>query len=110
MEEEAILEFDRFIYGKQLKKDDLVDIGCCIIAGYNKEKRKNEIIIKYLKDRIKSVDKCYEELLTDIGNEIKVINITDLSKKEKEEVINNRNCLLVQKHCYNEILEFIERM
>ncbi len=53
---------------------------------------------KYLKDRIKSVDKCYEELLTDIGNGIKIINITGLSRKEKEEVINKRNCLLVQKH------------
>ena len=63
----------------------------------------------YLKDRIKSVDKCYDELLTDMGDGIKIINVTGLSKKEKEEIINKRNCLLVQKHCYNEILEFIEK-
>ena len=66
-------------------------------------------IQKYLENRIKSVDKCYEELLTDIGNGIKIINVTGLSKKEKEELINKRNCLLVQKHCYNEILEFIAK-
>ena len=64
---------------------------------------------KYLKDRIKSVDKCYDELLTDMGDGLKVINITGLSRNEKEEVINKRNCLLVQKHCYNEILDFIEK-
>ena len=62
----------------------------------------------YLKDRIKSVDKCYEELLTDMGDGIKVINVTGLSRKEKEEVINKRNCLLVQKHCYTEILDYIK--
>ncbi len=66
-------------------------------------------IEKYLEDRIKSVDKCYEELLTDIGNGIKIINVTGLSRKEKEEIINKRNCLLVQRHCYNEILDFIEK-
>ena len=66
-------------------------------------------IEKYLEDRIKSVDKCYEELLIDMGDGIKIINVTGLSRKEKEEVINKRNCLLVQKHCYNEILEFIKK-
>lgn len=65
-------------------------------------------IEKYLKDRIKSVDKCYDELLTDIGDGHKIINVTGLNKKEKEEVINKRNCLLIQKHCYNEILDFMK--
>ena len=62
----------------------------------------------YLKDRIKSVDKCYEELLTDMGDGIKIINVTGLSKDEVAEVINKRNCLLVQKHCYNEILDYLK--
>ena len=65
-----------------------------------------EELITYLKDRIKSVDSCYEELLTDVGG-VKIINVTGLSRKEKEEVINKRNCLLVQKHCYKEILEHL---
>lgn len=65
---------------------------------------------KYLKDRIKSVDETYErELpLMDLGEGHKVINISYLSKKEREEVINKRNCLLVQKATYQEILARLE--
>lgn len=66
--------------------------------------KENKEIEQYLNKRILDVEKCYNEMLTDIGG-IKIINITGLSKKEKEEVINKRNCLLVQKHCYQEILE-----
>ena len=62
-------------------------------------------IIEYLEKRIEDVDKVYDTLLTDLGNGIKVINVTGLSRKEKEEAVNKRNCLLVQKHCYEEILE-----
>lgn len=66
---------------------------------------------KYLKDRIKSVDETYErELpLIDLGEGHKVINISCLSKKEKEEVINKRNCLLVQKATYQEILSLLDK-
>lgn len=64
-------------------------------------------LIEKLEDKIKSADKCYEELLTDIGG-IKVINVSGLNRKEKEEVINKRNCLLVQKHCYEEILKILK--
>ena len=62
----------------------------------------------WLQERIKSVDKCYDELLTDMGEGIKIINVTGLSRKEKEEVINKRNCLIVQKFCYEEVLEKIK--
>lgn len=64
-------------------------------------------LIEKLEERIKAVDKCYNELLTDVGG-IKIINVTGLTKKEKEEVINKRNCLLVQKHCYVEILSILK--
>lgn len=64
-------------------------------------------IVKYLEKRIKSVDKCYDELLTDVGG-VKIINVTGLDKKEVQEVINKRNCLLVQKYCYEEILKFVK--
>lgn len=63
-------------------------------------------IIEYLNKRIADTEKCYNEMLTDIGG-MKILNITGLSKKEKEEVINKRNCLLVQKYCYQEILDKI---
>jgi hypothetical protein len=70
---------------------------------------KIEQLKKYLEDRIKSVDETYErELpLMDVGEGHKVINISYLSKKEKEDVINKRNCLLVQKAIYQEILEVL---
>lgn len=66
---------------------------------------------KYLEDRIKSVDETYERELPfiDLGEGHKVINISYLSKKEREEVINKRNCLLVQKATYKEILSLLEK-
>ena len=64
-------------------------------------------LIEKLEEGIKAVDKCYNELLTDVGG-IKIINVTGLTKKEKEEIINKRNCLLVQKYCYEEILEILK--
>lgn len=66
---------------------------------------------KYLEDRIKSVDETYEKELPliDLGEGHKVINVSYLSKKEKEKVINKRNCLLVQKATYQEILLLLEK-
>lgn len=70
------------------------------------ETQKQEVIEK-LEERIQSVEKCYNEMLSDVGG-IKIINVSGLSRKEKEEVVNKRNCLLVQKHCYEEILEILK--
>ena len=66
---------------------------------------------EYLENRIKSVDETYErELpLMDLGEGQKVINVSCLSRKEKEEVINKRNCLLVQKATYQQILSLLEK-
>ena len=66
---------------------------------------------EYLENRIKSVDETYErELpLMDLGEGHKVINISYLSKKEREEVINKRNCLLVQRAIYQEILSLLDK-
>lgn len=64
-------------------------------------------LIEKLEERIKSVEKCYEELLTDIGG-VKVINVSGLTKKEKEEVLNKRNCLIVQKATYEEVIQIIK--
>lgn len=63
----------------------------------------------YLEERIKSVDECYEKELPlmDVGEGHRVINITGLSKKEREEVINKRNCLIIQKLTYQEVLDKI---
>lgn len=61
----------------------------------NEWKKQNS---KIFRKRIKSVDKCYDESLTDVGGAKIII----------EEVINKRNCLLVQKYCYEEILKFVK--
>lgn len=66
-------------------------------------------LIEKLEERIKSVDKCHDELIKPYYDEkLNIINTSFMSKKEKEEFINKRNCLLVQKHCYEEILEILK--
>ena len=65
---------------------------------------KYDALVEKIKKRIESVEKIYEGLLTDIGG-IKIINVSGLSKKEKEEVINKRNCLIIQKATFEEVLQ-----
>lgn len=80
-----------------------------VLLNYiDKLESREQKLIEKLEERIKAVDKCYNELLTDVGG-IKIINVTGLTKKEKEEIINKRNCLLVQKYCYEEILEILKK-
>lgn len=63
---------------------------------------------EYLKGKIKSVNKCYEELVEPYTDKkLNIINTSFMTRKEKEEFINKRNCLLLQKHCYQEILDKI---
>lgn len=66
-------------------------------------------IKEYLNKRIQDVEKCYQNLIKPYYVEsINMISISGMTKKEKEEFINQRNCLLVQKETYNEILQFLE--
>ena len=68
-----------------------------------------ETLIDYLKSRISNVDNCYKREVGKYYDEsIKSLNTSGLNKKEKEELINKRNCLLVQKHCYQEILDLLK--
>lgn len=72
------------------------------------ETREQKLIEK-LEDRIKSVEKCYQDLIKSYYDEkLNIINTSSMSKKEKAEFINKKNCLLVQKHCYEEILEILK--
>lgn len=71
------------------------------------QEESRQAAIDKLKDEIELINKCYEELFTNVSG-IKVIDITGLSKKEREEVINKRNCLLIQKHCYKKFLNMLE--
>lgn len=66
-----------------------------------------EDIKEYLKERIKAVEECYKKELALYQTEYG-LNVSGLSRKEKEQVVNTRNCLIVQKECYKEILEKLE--
>ena len=68
-------------------------------------------IISYLEKRIDDVEKAHDELIKPYYDEnLNIINVTLMSKKEKEEFVNARNCLLVQQACYGEVIEFIHSM
>lgn len=69
---------------------------------------KEQKLIEKLEDKIMIVDKLLDEMLTELSDGTKIINITGLTRKEKEEITNKRNCLIVQKHCYEEILEILK--
>lgn len=62
-----------------------------------------------IKERMEQTKKVYDEemkpYMIEVGNGEKVLNVTYLSKKEKEELINKRNCLLVQIKTYEDLLE-----
>ncbi len=100
-----------FWEGYITKQNEAVEI-CKICKYKNKveqlETNKQKIIEK-LEERIQSVEKCYQDLIKPYYDEkLNLINTSIMSKKEKEEFINKRNCLLVQKHCYKEILEIMK--
>ena len=66
-------------------------------------------LIEKLEERIQSVEKCYQDLIKPYyDKKLDIVNTSFMSKKEKEEFTNKRNCLLVQKHCYEEILEILK--
>lgn len=75
----------------------------------NKQNIDKQKLIEKLEERIKSVEKCYQDLIKSYYDEkLNIINTSSMSKKEKIEFINKKNCLLVQKHCYEEILKILK--
>lgn len=65
-------------------------------------------IKEYLDKRIQDVETCYQNLIKPYYDEVgKFINTSLMTKRQENEFINKRNCLLVQKETYKEILEFI---
>lgn len=65
-------------------------------------------LIEKLEEKNRNINKLLDEMITDMGEGIKIINVTGLTRKEKEEVVNKRNCLLVQEYCYEEILKILK--
>ncbi len=62
---------------------------------------------EYLENRIKSVEETYKKEMKPYQTDIGLV-LTGLTKKEREEVISKRNCLLIQKEVYKEVLKEIE--
>ena len=62
-----------------------------------------------IRKRMEQTKKVYDEeikpYMIEVGNGEKVLNVTGLNKKEKVELINKRNCLLVQIKTYEMLLE-----
>ena len=87
---------------EELKNIDLTTVyikGVCD----EKERWRNKIREK-IDNQIKKIEKLLDEM-TD--KSIGAINVSYLNKKEREEVINKRNCLLVQKATLIQVKEYL---
>jgi hypothetical protein len=133
-EEEIIKNLKELISwkGKNVEiRDYEIDAIKDLLDLYNKEKEKNEVLQKELDKKIKALDiamsnpdyickdkirkdlesckKVYEQemkpYMIEIGKNERALNITGLSKKEKDELVNKRNCLLTQMRTYEMLLE-----
>lgn len=81
----------------------------CYEKQIDKLESDKQKLIEKLEKRMKSVEKCYQDLIKPYYDEkLNMINVSLMSRKEKDEFTNKRNCLLVQKHCYTEILEIVK--
>lgn len=88
--------------------DDIHAIEVILQCIDQLETREQKLIDK-VEERISDVEKCYNDLIEPYYDKtINMINTSFMTKKEKEEFINKRNCLLVQKQCYEEILSIVK--
>ena len=69
---------------------------------------KIEELEQKLNERIENVKGCYEkEIKPFYDAKLGILNVSNLSKEQQNELINTRNCLLVQRATYEEILDYI---
>jgi hypothetical protein len=69
---------------------------------------KIEELEQKLIERIANVKECYEkEMKPFYDAKLGILNVSNLSKDQQNELINTRNCLLVQRATYEEILEYV---
>lgn len=99
---DSLIAFKESIYEKTVKENIELKKK---VEQLETDKQK---LIEKLEKKIKNIDKLLDEMITDMGDGIKIINLTGLTRKEKEEVVNKRNCLLVQKYSYKEILKILK--
>jgi len=110
---ETIDDLINHIYHYKIKNNDGLDLELVekkyyekIVDLYNKEKEKNKNSIS--KDKIRkdleTCQKVYEEEMKPYQTEYG-LNVSCLSKKEKEQLVNKRNCLITQMKTYEMLLE-----
>ena len=62
-----------------------------------------------LQERIKGVNEVYEK---EVGcyrdTKYGFLNVSALSKEQQNELLNKRNCLIVQKNVYEEVISYID--
>lgn len=87
---------------EELKNIDLTTVYLKGVAD-EKERWRNKIREK-IDNQIEKIEKLLDEM-TD--KSIGAINVSYLNKKEREEVINKRNCLLVQKATLIQVKEYL---
>ena len=106
--EKAKDDFKFFNEGEYITKE-MADSKDKIIEYIDQLESDKQKLIEKLEEKMKSVEKCYQDLIKPYYDEkLNMINVSFMSRKEKEEFTNKRNCLLVQKHCYAEILEIVK--
>ncbi len=72
---------------------------------------KIEELEQKLINRINNIKECYNQTIKPFyDKKIGMLNVSALSKKQQNELINKRNCLLVQQDAYEEILDYIRRV
>ena len=93
------------VAGDIYTQDELNAIGE-LLDLYNKEKEKNKNSVSKdkIKEDLKRCQKVYEEEMKPYQRDYG-LDVTYLTKKEKEELVNKRNCLITQMKTYEMLLE-----
>lgn len=85
---------------QNIKRKDIQDL----INNENENIYKNYISKDRIRKDLETCEKVYKEEMKPYQREYG-LDVTYLSKKEKEKLINTRNCLIAQMETYKQLLE-----
>lgn len=99
--------YDKWVENaKEIKQIDVCEFMHKFVKPLIIKANKYDSLVEKIRYRIKSVKNCYDDLIKPYyDEELNIINTSYMNKKEKEEFINKRNCLLVQKATFEEVLQ-----
>lgn len=103
---EEVIEKQQKEINKLQKECNEENKKCMLLAVENqslKEKLKNSISKDKIKKDLETCEKVYEREMKPYQREYG-LDVTYLSKKEKEKLINTRNCLITQMETYRQLL------